>query len=97
MTDLVISIGIPATFALGWMLRGMKEIRHEQDITAQLFVRATAHEQKAISLMDRPEVAFMELGKARACVDAATLVAGIEQNDQILAQPGEISPNTTNE
>lgn len=80
MTELGFSIGFFACAALGWFMRGVQEIRREQDITHQLFQRAMTHEEQAWSEPDAEDAA-LALGKARACVDAAALIAGINSKD----------------
>lgn len=76
MSDTLFPILFVLSFCLGWVIRGLKAMRDEQDVTHELFRRAADHEAKALQTHGRE--GYVELGKARACIDSASLVAGIE-------------------
>jgi hypothetical protein len=86
MTDLVLALIAPVAFALGWVLRGMKEMRDQQAVTHELFRRADRHRILATTI---GHDFYLEMGRAESCVDAAALVAGIETSGQDARAPLE--------
>lgn len=77
MSDTLFSVLFVLAFCSGWVIRGLKAIRDEQAVTHELFRRSANHEAAALQKHGRE--GYIELGKARACTDAAALVAGIKE------------------